>query len=320
MRKQELEQELETIKFGEIIGSSRSMLDIYKKIEKVATTDISVLIRGETGTGKELIAREIHQRSNRASGPFIALNCGAIPENLLESELFGHEKGAYTGAHAAAQGKFQAAHRGTLLLDEIGDLPYPLQAKILRAIETKQVTRVGATRPEEVDLRIVAATNRNLEEAVARGTFRQDLYFRLNVVTIHMPSLAERGEDVTLIANYFFQKFSRQYGGKARGFSARCLAAMRSWRWPGNVRELENRIRKAMVLGEKEMIEPEDLEILEQDVRILPLAEAKENFQKEYVAKVLELNRGNKTKTARDLGVDPRTIFRYFEKERPEGE
>lgn len=320
VRNEALEEELQEIKFGKIIGASSAMRTIFKRVERVASTDISVLVRGETGSGKELVAREIHLRSERANGPFVAINCGAIPDTLLESELFGHEKGAYTGAHAAAQGKFQAAHRGTLFLDEIGDLPITLQAKILRAIEQKQVVRVGGTKPEDVDIRIVAATNKNLEEAVSANEFRQDLYFRLNVVTVLLPPLRDRDDDVLLIANYFLQRFIVEYESGAKGFTQGALAAMRSYSWPGNVRELENKIRKAVVLSDRELLEPGELEIPDEGMNILPLADAKEEFQSNYVARILELNRGNKTKTARDLGVDPRTIFRYLEKERTEGE
>jgi len=317
---QRLQEQLEEIKFGKIIGSSQTMRDMFRRIERVATTDIGILLRGETGTGKELVAREIHARSSRASGPFVAINCGAIPDNLLESELFGHEKGAYTGAHASTGGKFQAAHKGTLLLDEIGDLPYSLQAKILRAIEHKQVVRVGGTRAEDVNIRIIAATNKNLEEAVARNEFRQDLYFRLNVVTLTLPPLKDREGDTHLIANYFLQRFTTEYNSRVKGFGQRALTAMGSYSWPGNVRELENKVRKAVVLCDRDLIEPEDLEITQDEMRVLPLADAKEQFQRDYVLKVLELNRGNKTQTARDLGVDPRTIFRYLEKERPDCE
>jgi transcriptional regulator with GAF, ATPase, and Fis domain len=313
-----LHEQLEEIKFGRIIGSSQAMRDLFKRIEKVATTDIGVLIRGETGTGKELVAHELHTRSSRAAGPFVAINCGAIPENLLESELFGHEKGAYTGAHAAAPGKFQSAHKGTLLLDEIGDLPYALQAKILRAIEHKQVVRVGGTRAEDVNIRILAATNKNLEEAVARNEFRQDLYFRLNVVTLTLPPLREREQDVQFIANYFLQRFTTEYNSKVRGFSPAAVAAIAAHTWPGNVRELENKVRKGVVLCDRDLLEPEDLELQQGGLQVLPLADAREKFQKDYVQKVLDINKGNKAQTARDLGVDPRTIFRYLEKEREE--
>jgi transcriptional regulator with GAF, ATPase, and Fis domain len=321
LSKAALEQTLEEIRFGSIIGACQAMRDVFKRVEKVATTDIGVLIRGETGSGKELIARELHVRSNRQHGPFIAINCGAIPESLLESELFGHEKGAFTGAHAATDGKFQAANGGTLFLDEIGDMPITLQAKILRALETRQVTRVGGTRSENVDIRILAATNRNLEDAVAAHEFRQDLYYRLNVVSVWLPPLRERGDDVVLIANYLLQRTIKQYEAPVQGFSKDGLEALRTYQWPGNVRELENKLRKAVVLAEGPLLGPEDLGISSEQTRVLPLAEAKEQFQRDYVAQVLERNRGNRTQTARDLGVDPRTIFRYLEKERDdEGE
>jgi transcriptional regulator with GAF, ATPase, and Fis domain len=318
--KEELELQLEEIRFGEIIGTSPAMRQVFKRIEKVATTDIGVLIRGETGSGKELIARELHNRSNRVKEPFIALNCGAIPEALLESELFGHEKGAFTGAHASAMGKFQAAAGGTLFLDEIGDMPFSLQAKVLRALETKQVTPVGGTRPISVDIRIVAATHKNLEEAVSKNEFRQDLYFRLNVVTIQLPPLRERGEDIVLIANYLLQRFLKQYESSLKGISSSARTALRSYSWPGNVRELENKLRKAVVLCDGEYIGPDDLDISEDDIKVLPLADAKEQFQRDYVQRVLTMNKGNRTRAAHDLGVDPRTIFRYLEKEREEEE
>ena len=314
--KAQLEQELEEIRFGEIIGTCEAMRVVFKRVEKVATTDIGVLIRGETGSGKELIARELHNRSHRVKGPFVAINCGAIPENLLESELFGHEKGSFTGAHSASPGKFLAADKGTLFLDEIGDLPFTLQAKILRAIETKTVTPVGGTKPIRVDIRVVAATNKNLEEAVSRNEFRQDLYYRLNVVTVLLPPLRDREEDVVLIANYFLHRFAKQYDSVVKGFSQAGLGALRAYDWPGNVRELENKLRKAAVLTDSEYLDPEDLELADGQASLMTLAMAKEKFQNDYVAKILAMNKGNRTKTAGDLGVDPRTIFRYLEKER----
>lgn len=317
LQRDDLEQRLEEIRFGEIVGSSRSMKDLFRRVEKVAGTDIGVLIRGETGVGKELVALELHKRSPRGKGPFVAINAGAIPENLLESELFGHEKGAFTGAVVSAIGKFQAAHKGTLFLDEIGDMPLALQAKILRALETRQVTRVGSSKPESVDIRVIAATHRNLEEAVASGEFRQDLYFRLNVVSLMVPALRERADDIELIANYLLQKYSKQFGARPRTLSKSAIVAMQHYSWPGNVRELENRIKKAVVMAEHDVLEPVDLELPLEGMRVLPLAEAREQFQKDYIARVLDLNQGNKTAAARDLGVDPRTVFRYFERERP---
>jgi transcriptional regulator with PAS, ATPase and Fis domain len=275
-----------------------------------------VLITGETGTGKELIAREIHNRSPRREKPFVTINCGAIPENLLESELFGHVKGAFTGAVANKQGKFQAADGGTLFLDEIGEMPVELQVKLLRALQEKVVFRVGDTRPEQVDIRILAATNRELEKEIANGRFREDLYYRLNVVNVELPPLRARGEDVLVIARYLLSRYSREYDAKVKGFSPNASVAVRKHNWPGNIRELENRIKKAIVLCESSVIGPDDLG-LTSDVlpQILTLADAKEKFQRDYINEVLALNNGNRTKTARDLGVDPRTVFRHLEKE-----
>jgi transcriptional regulator with GAF, ATPase, and Fis domain len=311
-----LSERLEQMRFGDIIGSSKAMQDVFNKVEKVAATDISVLITGETGTGKELIAREIHRRSARANGPFVTINCGAIPENLLESELFGHVKGAFTGAVANKQGKFQSASSGTLFLDEIGEMPLALQVKILRALQEKVVVRVGDTRPETVDIRVLTATNRNLEDEIKSGNFREDLYYRLNVVNLHLPPLRVRGDDVLVIARYLLSRYSREYEARARGFSPNAMVAIRKYHWPGNIREMENRIKKAVVLTEGNLVGPEDLG-LDADTlpTILPLADAKEKFQRDYINEVLALNNGNRTKTARDLGVDPRTIFRHLEKE-----
>ncbi len=315
-----LHQRLEEIRFGEIIGTSPPMQEVFRKIEKIAATDISVLITGETGTGKELIAREIHNRSPRHDKPFITINCGAIPENLLESELFGHVKGAFTGAIQNKLGSFQAAHSGTLFLDEIGEMPLNLQVKLLRAIQEKVVIRVGDTRPEPVDIRILTATNRDLDKEIKEERFREDLFYRLNVVNLHLPPLRDRGEDVFVIARYLLSRYAKEYESKIKGFSPNSSVAIRKHNWPGNIRELENRIKKAIVLSDTTMIGPDDLS-LTADVlpTILPLAGAKEKFQREYINEVLALNNGNRTKTARDLGVDPRTIFRHLEKEDPNG-
>ncbi len=307
---------LEDLRFGEIVGSSPAMQEVFKRIEKVASTDISVLITGETGTGKELIAKELHRRSPRRDKAFITINCGAIPENLLESELFGHVKGAFTGAVANKAGKFQAADGGTLFLDEIGEMPLNLQVKLLRAIQEKVVVRVGDTRPEKVDIRILAATNRDLQKEIEGGTFREDLYYRLNVVNIHLPPLRDRGDDVLVVARYLLSRYSSEYQSSIRGFSPNAAVAIRKYHWPGNIREMENRLKKALVLAEGNVLGPEDLGLSGDDLpTILPLAQAKERFQREYINEVLALNNGNRTKTARDLGVDPRTVFRHLEKE-----
>ncbi len=318
-----LAERLDAMRFGAIVGACPRMVEVYRLVEKVAQTDITVLVTGETGTGKELIAREIHDRSPRADGPFVTVNCGAIPENLIESELFGHVRGAFTGAVADHKGKFQAANEGTLFLDEVGELPLQLQVKLLRALQDKAVVPVGDTKPRPVDIRIVAATNRDLAAAVRDGTFREDLYFRLNVIGIHLPPLRERGDDVILIARYLVGRYGPEYGRSldpAAAFDPMALEALRRFEWPGNIRQLENHIKKALVLMEGPSITAKDLDLepfegFESDGRrIVPLAEARERWQQQYVDYVLRLNDGNRTKTARDLGVDPRTIFRYLER------
>ncbi len=311
----ELKNRLEEHTYGDIIGACQGMKDVYKRIDKIAPTDISVLIIGETGTGKELIAREIHRHSPRVKGPFISINCGAIPENLLESELFGHVKGAFTGAIATKLGRFQAAIGGTLFLDEIGEMPIQLQVKLLRALQEKVVYKVGDNRPEPVDIRIVAATNKNLEDEVKKNNFREDLYFRINVVTLKLPPLRERGDDIAALSKFFVGRYGKEFNSKGKGFTPAAIVAMKKYNWPGNIRELENRIKKAVVLADKPLLGPEDLDLRPENLPpILPLAQAKEEFQKRYINEVLERNNGNRTKTAKDLGVDPRTIFRHLEK------
>jgi transcriptional regulator with GAF, ATPase, and Fis domain len=314
---EDLRTRLEISRYGDLIGSCDGMKQVFKKVDKVAPTDVSVLVTGETGTGKELIARELHQRSPRKDGPFVVINCGAIPENLLESELFGHVRGAFTGAVATRAGKFQAADKGTLFLDEIGEMPLPLQVKILRALQDRKVTKVGDTKTDDVDIRVVAATHRNLDQMVREQTFREDLYYRLNVVHLHLPPLRERGDDVVVLANYLLQKYAGEYEKKIRGFTKKGVTAMLRYAWPGNVRQLENRIKRAMVLCEGNQIAPDDLDILAEDLEdILPLSDALERFRRRYINEALDRNAGNRTKTARELGVDPRTIFRHLEAER----
>ncbi len=310
-----LREAMATRQYGEIVGTGPSMREVLRRIEKVAAADVSVLVTGETGTGKELVAREIHRRSPRASGPFVAVNCGAIPESLLESELFGHVKGAFTGAVATRPGKFQAASAGTLFLDEVGDMPPQLQVKLLRALQDRAVTKVGDTRPEPVDIRIIAATNKVLEEEIGAGRFREDLYYRLHVVSVALPPLRERGEDVVVLARWFLQRYAREFGSRARGFSPPALAALRKYGWPGNIRELENRVKKAALLADRQLVGPEDLDLgPESFAPVLPLSQAAEEFRKRYINEVLDRNGGNRTKTAKDLGVDPRTIFRHLER------
>ncbi|MFT7624111.1 MAG: transcriptional regulator with GAF, ATPase, and Fis domain [Myxococcota bacterium] len=315
LERDRLEKDLADLHYGEIIGSCDSMRAIYSKVDKLAATDISVLITGETGTGKELIAKEIHKRSNRAKGTFITLNCGAIPENLLESELFGHVRGSFTGAIATQIGKFEAADGGTLFLDELGEMPASLQVKLLRAIQERQIVRVGETRTREVDIRILAATNKDLAREVKEGNFREDLFYRLNVVNLHLPPLRDRGDDVVVIANYLLKRYAKEFKSKVKGFAADATRQIKRYEWPGNIRELENRIKKSIVFTDGALIRSESMDFEGDEFKtVLPLADAKEAFQKDYIDEVLRLNAGNRTKSARDLDVDPRTIFRHLEK------
>jgi transcriptional regulator with GAF, ATPase, and Fis domain len=314
--KRSLLDQIERMRFGEIVGAAPAMQEVFRKIQKVAGTDISVLVTGETGTGKELIARELHVRSSRAKGPFITINCGAIPENLLESELFGYVKGAFTGAVANKMGRFQAANKGTLFLDEIGEMPIQLQVKILRALQERVVVRVGDNTVEPVDIRVIAATNRKLEQEIKAGRFREDLYYRLNVVNLHLPPLRDRGEDIVVLARYLLSHHAAELQSKVKGFSPSALSAMKRHGWPGNIREMENRIKKAVVLSDKAMLGAEDMGLGSGDLpTILSLADAKEKFQRDYINEILALNSGNRTQTARDLDVDPRTVFRHLEKD-----
>lgn len=310
-----LKQRLADRRFGSLIGASDAMEPVFHAIERVAPTDVTVLITGETGTGKELVAQEIHRRSTRHENPFVTLNCGAIPEHLLESELFGHIKGAFTGAAAKRDGRFQAADGGTIFLDEIGEMPLNLQVKMLRVLQERTVTRVGSNQSESVDIRILAATNRDLRRRVDDGEFREDLFYRLNVVEIVIPPLRERGDDIVLIARYLIDQICGELQLASKKLSPHAVQGLRKFDWPGNVRQLENRLKKALVLARGAAIGPEDLDLpLDTLPKLKPLAEAKEEFALDYILQVLEYNDGNRSQTARDLDVDPRTVFRYLEK------
>jgi transcriptional regulator with PAS, ATPase and Fis domain len=246
----------------------------------------------------------------------VTLNCGAIPESLLESELFGHVKGSFTGATHTREGKFQAADGGTIFLDEIGEMPLNLQVKLLRVLQDRTITKVGATHPEQVNIRIVAATNRDLDEEVRQGTFREDLFYRLNVVQLRLPPLRLRGEDVAVIGQYLIHKISDELGVPPKDFGPEALQAIKRYEWPGNIRQLENRIKKALVLSDGAQLTANDLDLPQEVLQAtLPLAEAKEQFAYRYIMESLERNGGNRTQTARELGVDPRTIFRYLERD-----
>jgi transcriptional regulator with GAF, ATPase, and Fis domain len=311
---QALKQTLDKQTFGEIVGSSTSMQGVFRAVARFAPSDISALIVGETGTGKELIAREIHRRSSRAQGPFVAINMSAIPENLLEAELFGHVRGAFTGAVTDRRGKFAEADRGTLFLDEIGDMPLALQAKLLRVLQERAIEQVGSNKKQPIDIRVISATNRELKQMQIEGSFRADLYFRLNEVQVLLPPLRERGDDIVLLGKYFLERYTEQMKRKIHRFTQRAQAAMKRYSWPGNVRELEAKVKKAVVMCEGNEIDLHDLELEEGNMsRILTLRESKEAYAARYIREVLELNGGNRSKTARDLGIDPRTVYKYLE-------
>jgi len=301
---------------GEILGNCPPMKKMFKVLKRASPTDLAVLVLGETGTGKEMVAREVHNLSGpRSKGPFVAINCGAIPENLLESELFGHKKGAFTGAISDKIGKVEAANGGTLFLDEIGEMPMNLQVKLLRVLQERVIERVGDLQPRRIDIRVVAATNKDPEELVKEGKFRQDLLFRLNELTVSLPALRERGDDITLLGQFFLGKYRAKYDAKANGFTNQCLLAMKAYYWPGNVRELESRVKKALIMSDRALLNPDDMGLAKGDKRhVQPLAEAQEDFKAKYIRDVLDLNNWNKAQTARDLAVDARTIFRYIEK------
>lgn len=300
---------------GNIIGSSAPMLRLMKQIGKLAPTELSVLVLGETGTGKELVAKALHEQSPRKDGPFMSINCGAIPENLLESELFGHAKGAFTGAHADKIGKFEAANGGTIFLDEIGEMPMSLQVKLLRVLQERRIERVGEIEPRALDIRVVSATNKNLEEEIKEGSFREDLFYRLNEVCFELPPLRNRGSDIYELAKFFMTKYAHQYGLEAKTFSSESIESMTAYAWPGNVRQLESRVKKALALSEATHISVEDMGLQSVEVQTLrSLETAVDDFKMEYVRQALEVNNWNKSQTARVLDVDPRTIFRYAER------
>ena len=302
--------------FEDMIGNSPKMQDVFSTIRKVATTDAPVLITGESGTGKELVARAIHRLSIRESKPFIPINCSAIPENLIESELFGHEKGTFTGAHAQRIGRFEMAEGGTLFLDEIGDLPQLLQVKLLRFLQEKVIERVGGREQIEVDTRILAATNRDLEEAMKKATFREDLYYRLNVVKVSLPPLRDRQADVILLAKTFLDRYTSEIRKKIKGFNSQALESIERYAWPGNVRELENRIKRAVIMSEGKKITAEDLE-LESTVgkkEPMVLKDARKMLEKDLILKAITRNDNSLTKAAAELGVSRPTLYDLMEK------
>ena len=312
----ELRHRLSGDTFEGMVGTSPIMQDVFSAIRKVATTDAPVLIRGESGTGKELVARAIHLLSIRKSKPFIPINCSAIPENLIESELFGHEKGTFTGAYTQRKGRFEMAEGGTLFLDEIGDLPLTLQVKLLRFLQEKTIERVGGREQIEVDTRVLAATNRDLEEAMKNATFRDDLYYRLSVINISLPALRERNADVVILAKTFLDRYTIENRKKIKGFSSEAIESIERYPWPGNVRELENRIKRAVIMSEGKKITLKDLG-MESTVgkkECIVLKDAREILEKEIILKAIARNENNLTKAASDLGVSRPTLYDLMEK------
>lgn len=310
-----LRREVETVRgFDQIISQNKAMLEIFELVKKVGYTSTNILIIGESGTGKELIARAIHRQGSRKNGPFVAVNCAAIPPELMESEMFGHERGAFTGAHTRTIGKFEYANGGTLFLDEISALRSDLQAKLLRVLQEREIERIGSNKPIKVDIRVISATNTNLEDSVLSGKFRQDLFFRLNVVPIPIPPLRERREDIPLLAKHFLNKFNLSFNKRLPGFSDKAMDVLLRYHWPGNIRELENLIERIIVLSKgNDPIELEDipLEILmssgkatkDDKLSKAGLIKTREEFEKRLILNVLEATRWNQTEAAKILKI-----------------
>ena len=307
-----------------LLGTSDKMIQLKALIEQVAPTSATVLVMGESGTGKELVARCIYEKSNRSKNSFIALNCAALPEQLIESELFGYEKGAFTGAVGAKQGLFAAADRGTLLLDEIGDLPLSVQSKLLRVLQEGEVRRIGSTKSEKVDVRVIAATNRNLSEAAKQGRFREDLLFRLEVIIIQVPPLRERAEDIAEIANHFLVLANKRHSKNVSGIDEEAMSFLRRHNWPGNVRELSNVIERAVVFASSEVITKNSLPLhisnltdstsVRHGTVSVTIGTPLDEIEELLIRKTLEATSGDKNMTAKLLGVNPRTIYRKLEK------
>jgi len=304
-----------------IIGQSEAMQKVFETVTQVSDLFANVLITGESGTGKELIARAIHFNSSRATGPFVAVNCAAIPETLLESELFGYVRGAFTDAKKDRRGLFQEATGGILFLDEISEIPLNLQAKLLRALEDKEIRPLGANQAEKVDTRVLSASNRILDDMVRQGTFRPDLYYRLNVIRVELPPLRERSEDIALLVDHFIRKFSDSARRKVTGIQEEALTALKNYSWPGNIRELEHTIERAVLLGRGSTVGiddlPPQLAACGESAVVLGAALAKQltlrDLEREYIGKVLQTTQGNKTEAARILGVDRTTLYRKLE-------
>ncbi len=297
---------------GRLITAAPEMVKVARTIERVANTNVSVMLLGASGTGKELLARGLHEASDRAGGSFVAINCAAIPENLLESELFGHEKGAFTGAVKTTEGKIEQAGGGTLFLDEVGDIPLQLQVKLLRFLQERVIERIGSRSSIAVDTRIVCATHQNLEAMIAAGTFREDLFYRLAEIVVKIPSLAERPGDATLLAKVFLARFSKEMNPSVKGFAADALAAIDGWPWPGNVRELENRVKRAVIMADGKLIAATDLDLAgpdAADAHVLNLKTAREESDRRVIRHALARSEGNISSTAKLLGISRPTLY-----------
>ncbi len=295
---------------GSIITASPEMLKVARTVERVATTGVSVMLLGASGTGKELLARGLHDASDRSDHPFVAINCGAIPENLLESELFGYEKGAFTGAVKTTEGKIEIANGGTLFLDEVGDIPMPLQVKLLRFLQEREIERIGGRKAIPVDVRVVCATHRNLNQMIAAQEFRDDLYYRLAEVTVNIPALSERTGDSVLLAKHFLNRFAAEMNPSVKGFASAALTAIDQWNWPGNVRELENRIKRAVIMADGKFVTVEDLEFGEDEEELpLNLKAAREAADRKAIKRAIARTEGNISSAAKLLGISRPTLY-----------
>ncbi len=297
---------------GRLITAAPEMVKVARTIERVANTNVSVMLLGASGTGKELLARGLHESSDRRDGAFVAINCAAIPENLLESELFGHEKGAFTGAVKTTEGKIELADGGTLFLDEVGDIPLPLQVKLLRFLQERVIERIGSRKSIAVDTRIVCATHQNLEAMIAAATFREDLFYRLAEIVVKIPSLAERPGDAALLAKVFQAKFAKEMNPAVKGFAPDALAAIDAWAWPGNVRELENRVKRAVIMSEGKLIGAADLDLAApeaDEAHVLNIKCAREASDRRVIRHALSRTEGNISNTAKLLGISRPTLY-----------
>jgi len=304
------EQRRDQSRFESMIGQSEAMGRVFDLIKDVAPMETTVFITGETGTGKGLAAKAIHANSQTSSGPFVEVNCGAMPEHLMESEMFGHQKGAFTDAIETKKGRLELSHGGTLFLDEIGEISMRMQIDLLRVLEDKMFYRVGGTQPIEVDFRVIAATNRDIEESVRSGTFREDLYYRLNVISFKMPPLRDRKEDIPLLAEHFLRRFNRETNKSICGISREALDEMMLYEWPGNVRELENAIERSVVIGKRRQIMPEDLPIFFREESDRHKSSLLKDLEKEHISQILLKNKGNIMRSAKMLGINRSTLYK----------